>query len=247
MKVMLCEDVDNLGDMGETVTVAPGYARNFLLPRRLAVPVKSASAKQLAHEMAIIKRRAEKRRDELTSVAKQLEGFTVEVRARAGQGDKLYGSITNGHIAEQLAAAGHHVSRKNVLLAEPIKALGIFNVDVKLGGGIRTTINVVVKALEMEQQKTETHDHEHEDDEAEYDTMAQREAAAEKRAQRKAAAQAAREQAAAEAAGEAAAEGQAAAEGDAPTADAEADAEADAPAAEAATADEATAETDKPA
>lgn len=144
MNVILREDVEHLGLMGDKVKVANGYARNFLLPNRLAVMADSASAKQIEHELAIIRRRDEKRKAELNKVAKTLEGVTVEIKMRAGEGDKLFGSVTNGHIADMLAEKGLDINRKQIVLAEPIKSLGIFTVAVKLGGGIEGSVKVWV-------------------------------------------------------------------------------------------------------
>lgn len=146
MKVILCEDMDHLGEMGQTVKVASGYARNFLLPRRLAVSSDSATAHQIEHEMRIIKKREEKRRKELAEVAKGLSGIRVEFKAKAGESGKLFGSVTNLHIAQKLEEMGHPVSRKKILLAEPIKTLGDHPVTVRLKSGIETKINVVVEA-----------------------------------------------------------------------------------------------------
>jgi len=154
MKVILCDDVDNLGEMGQTVKVADGYARNFLIPRKLAVRADSASAKQIEHELAIIKRREEKRRAEQSKFAKELEKVTVEIQVRAGEGDKIFGSVTAGHIAEKLAELGHEVNRKNIVLAEPIKSLGIFKVAIKFPGGIEAQLKVWVTGIE-DAKKTE--------------------------------------------------------------------------------------------
>lgn len=150
MQVILCEDVDNLGEMGATVKVADGYARNFLLPRKLAVQADSASAKQIEHELKIIKRRDEKRRAVLTDEAKKIEGITVEIKVRAGENDKIFGSVTSGHIAEKLQEIGHEIDRKRVLLSEPIKSLGIFSVNVRLASGIEPEVKVWVTGLEEE-------------------------------------------------------------------------------------------------
>jgi large subunit ribosomal protein L9 len=151
MKVILCEDMDNLGAMGETVKVADGYARNFLIPRRLAVGAESASAKQIAHELAIIRRKEEKRRAEMASKAEKIEGVTVEIEMRAGEEEKLFGSVTSTMIAEKLEEQGHSVERRKIRLDEPIKALGIFTVPVKLAEGIEAQIKVWVKKLEDEE------------------------------------------------------------------------------------------------
>ncbi|MCF6285090.1 MAG: 50S ribosomal protein L9, partial [Candidatus Hydrogenedentes bacterium] len=148
MNIILCDDVENLGEMGETVKGADGYARNFLIPRRLAVQADSASAKKIEHELAIIKRREEKRRAEQSKVAKKLEKVTVEIQVRAGEGDKIFGSVTTGHIAEKLAEMGHDINRKNIQLAEPIKMLGIFQVAVKFPGNIEAQVKVWVTGIE---------------------------------------------------------------------------------------------------
>jgi large subunit ribosomal protein L9 len=154
MKVILCEEVENLGHMGATVKVADGYARNFLIPRKLAVDVESAGAKQIEHHMAIIRRREDKLRAELTLVAKKLEGVTVDIKMRAGEEDKLFGSVTNSVIAEKLAALGHVVERRNIRLDEPIKTLGIFSVPVRLAQGIEANIKVWVSNLAEEATET---------------------------------------------------------------------------------------------
>lgn len=146
MQVILCENVENLGEMGQTVKVAPGYARNFLLPRNMAVQADSGNAKQIEHELKIIKKREEKWRATQQDAAKKLEGVTVEIKMRSGEGDKLFGSVTNAMIADQLAAMGHEISRKAIEMPEPIKSLGIFTVKIKLASGIFAEIKVWVSS-----------------------------------------------------------------------------------------------------
>lgn len=150
MKVILCEDVGDLGDMGQTVNVAPGYARNYLLPRRLAVQADSASAKQIEHEMRIIGKREEKRREELVQVAGTLEGVKLEFTAKAGAEGKLFGSITSLHISRELEALGHPVNRRKIQLAEPIKSLGEHDIAIELTSGVGATIKLLVIAEESE-------------------------------------------------------------------------------------------------
>ncbi len=150
MDVILCDDVENLGTIGSRVSVAGGYARNFLIPRRLAVPVETASARQIEHEMKIIRRREERKREELKAVAAKMSGITVEFQMRAGEGDKLFGSVTTQMIAEKLAEAGYTVSRKAIHLEEQIKSLGIFAVPVRFASGIEAEIKVWVTGLEAE-------------------------------------------------------------------------------------------------
>lgn len=155
MKVILCEDVDNLGEMGETVSVAPGYARNYLLPRRLAVAADSASARQIEHEMRIIKKREERRRKELAEVAKGLEGVRVEFLAKAGAEGKLFGSVTTLHIAQKLEELGHKINRRKIELPEPIKSLGEHDVVLQLKSGIEATIKVIVSPEEVVEEPVE--------------------------------------------------------------------------------------------
>ncbi len=145
MKVILCENVPNLGEMGTTVTVNDGYARNYLLPRRLAVRADSGSAKQIEHELRNIRRREEKVREQLRQQAKTLDKATVNITMRAGAEDKLYGSVTSKHIADKLNEQGYSVDRKSIELEEPIKTLGVFTVPVKLGLGVEANVKVWVE------------------------------------------------------------------------------------------------------
>jgi large subunit ribosomal protein L9 len=144
VKVILCENVPNLGEMGATVKVADGYARNFLLPRKLAVNADSSSAKHIEHEMRIIHRREEKVRAQLTEVAKKLAGVTVEIKAKAGAEDRIFGSVTTAQIAESLKAQGFTVDRKAISLDEPIKSLGIYTANVRLIRGVEAPVKVWV-------------------------------------------------------------------------------------------------------
>jgi large subunit ribosomal protein L9 len=151
MKLILSQDVPNVGKTGETVKVADGYARNYLLPRKLAMRVDSGNAKQIEHELRIIHMREEKRRAELAEVAKKIEALTLEFKVRAGAEDKIFGSVTSANIAEKLAEMGHTIDRKTMVLEEPIKALGIYAVPVRLAGGIEANVKVWVSAVEEAQ------------------------------------------------------------------------------------------------
>lgn len=153
MKVILRDNVAHLGSMGDTVKVADGYARNFLLPRKLAVPAESGSAKQIEHEVRMIRKREEKRKIELRAVAAEMQKLTVEVRARAGEEEKIFGSVTAANIAEKLKEHGYETEKRNVKLEEPIKALGIYTVAVNLGNGVEANVKVWVAPIEEE--KTE--------------------------------------------------------------------------------------------
>ncbi|MCH7959076.1 MAG: 50S ribosomal protein L9 [Candidatus Hydrogenedentes bacterium] len=146
MKVILCEDVDNLGPMGDIVNVARGYARNYLLPRRLAVVADSASAKQIEHEMRIIKKRENQQREVYQGRIKGFEGISVEMTAKAGTEGKLYGSITSLHIAAKLIEMGHDIDRRKLVLDEPIRSLGEHTVRLRLMKDVEADIRIVVTA-----------------------------------------------------------------------------------------------------
>lgn len=154
MKVILCQNVRNLGSMGATVNVADGYARNFLIPRKLAVSADSASARQIEHEMRNIRKREERLVVELKAVAKQMEALTLEIKARAGEEEKIFGSVTNVAIAEALREKGFDVDRRSIHLDEPIKSLGIYTVPVRLGNGVDATVKVWVVAEQPEPQES---------------------------------------------------------------------------------------------
>jgi large subunit ribosomal protein L9 len=149
VKVILRQDVENLGGTGEIVGVKPGYARNYLLPRGFAYEATQANVRQLDEE----KRRAEQRskRDYLESRrrASQLEGISLTFHANAGEESKLFGSITSGDIADRLneGELDFNVDRRQIDLDEPIKALGVYSVPVRLHADVRPEVKVwVIKA-----------------------------------------------------------------------------------------------------
>jgi large subunit ribosomal protein L9 len=154
MKVILREDVEHVGEMGNTVTVSAGFARNFLIPRNLAVASESASAQQIEHELRLIKRREETVRAEQAKIAKGIESVNLEFAVRAGENGKIFGSITTANIADKLAEAGHTVSRKAIKLSEPIKSLGAATVAIKLATGIEANVKLTVIPL-VEEVKAE--------------------------------------------------------------------------------------------
>ncbi len=121
----------------------------------MAVSADSASAKQIEHELAIIKRKEEKLRAKLTEVSHVLKGVTLEFEVRAGEEGKLFGSVTNAMIAEKLEEAGHVIDRRKIVLAEPIRTLGIFPVTVKLGNGVEAEIKVWVNPIKEEEKPEE--------------------------------------------------------------------------------------------
>lgn len=132
MQVILRKTVEKLGAAGEVVKVAPGYARNYLVPRGLAYPASDANASRVAHEKRAQDARIARARDEALRAAERLQGASVTFVEKAGEEDQLYGSVGAERIALALAEQGHPVERRHVQLAEPIKAIGVYNVDVKL-------------------------------------------------------------------------------------------------------------------
>lgn len=148
MKVILLQDVVKVGKEGEVVNVSDGYARNYLFPRSLAVEAVGGALKNLQMKNALEERRSEKLLSQANQAKTALEGKTVTVTARAGSGDRLYGSITASDIAEAIQKSlGVSVDKRKVQLADPIKAMGSHTVAVKLHRDVTVPVTVeVVKA-----------------------------------------------------------------------------------------------------
>jgi large subunit ribosomal protein L9 len=144
MQVILRDDMENLGKSGEVVNVKPGYARNYLLPRGLAIKATAGDIKRVEHEKRVIAARAAKLAKEAQSEADKLSQVSVSIARAVGEEDKLYGSVTSRDIAEALAAQGVKVDSKKIHLEEPIKTLGMTEVQIKLGRGVNATIKVWV-------------------------------------------------------------------------------------------------------
>ncbi|PTL82749.1 50S ribosomal protein L9 [Vitiosangium sp. GDMCC 1.1324] len=146
MKVILREDVANLGKSGELVTVKDGFGRNYLLPRKMAVLATEQNVRQLEHERAVISARNAKLKGAAEEQAKKLGSVKVTIRRKVGEQDKLYGSVTVLDIAEALAAQGQTVDRRQLHLAEPIKATGQYEVELRLHRDVIAKIKVEVAA-----------------------------------------------------------------------------------------------------
>lgn len=147
MDVILLEDLKGLGDKGALVHVKPGYARNYLLPRKLAIPAGDKAA-NLYQELARQRQIAEDRRIAAARAeAARLEGVEINLPAQANEEDTLFGSITNADIADALEKAGHSVEKRQIELPEHLKQLGRYDVPVRFFGGVTATIKVwVVRA-----------------------------------------------------------------------------------------------------
>ncbi len=144
MKVILRENYETLGNAGDILKVADGYARNFLIPQGIAAEANVRNIKALEHAKQNIVRKAEKERKLHESLAASLSGVTCTIARRVGEQDKLFGSVTTKDIEEALLAQDIKIDRKTLLLEEPIKEIGEFAVMVKLGAGVTAEIKVNV-------------------------------------------------------------------------------------------------------
>jgi len=144
MRVILREDLDNLGAAGEVVSVRDGYGRNYLLPRGLAALATEKDVAKLEHERRVIASRAAKTAKELAGEVEKLQQVSVSLARATGEGDKLYGSVTNRDIADALKEQGVNIDAKKIHLEEPIKALGMTEVPIKLGKDAVAKIKVWV-------------------------------------------------------------------------------------------------------
>ncbi|SRR5579883_452390 len=144
MEVILREDIDNLGTRGQVVKVAPGYARNFLLPKRLAVTATDANKKIVEQERQAHLRKEAKFKSEAEDLAKLVNGVSITITQKAGENDQLFGSVTSKDIADALAAKNFTIERRKIQLDEPIKQLGEFKVPVKLHKDVTAEITVTV-------------------------------------------------------------------------------------------------------
>lgn len=144
MRVILKSEVHNLGDAGDIVKVAAGYGRNFLLPRGLAIPASETNANQSAHEKRMADAIKRKQLSGAKEAGAKLDATAVSIRREAGEDDKLFGSVTNRDIADALAAEGIEVDRRAITLPEPIRAIGLFTVPVRLHREVTAQLRVYV-------------------------------------------------------------------------------------------------------
>ena len=148
MQIILQEDVDKLGHRGQLVEVAEGYARNYLLPHKYAIEATPGNMKRLDKMRAAFAKKEAVEKDDAQKLAELLAAVSLEFSRRTGDEDHLFGSVTSGDIAEALDAKGFKIDKKKIQLAEPIKALGDFEVPVKLHREITTPVKVHVKKEE---------------------------------------------------------------------------------------------------
>lgn len=136
MQVILIQDVPQLGRAGELVTVKSGFGRNYLLPQGLAVTATTRNVKQLEHDRHVIEKRVASELAEASSIAERIGFMTLQFERRVGEDDKLFGSVTSRDLAEQLKVAGVDLDHRKIDLPEPVKALGKYEVDIKLGADV---------------------------------------------------------------------------------------------------------------
>lgn len=144
LQVILQSDVPNLGASGDLVKVRPGFARNYLVPRNLAVPATTAQVNRLNHEKAVALARAEKNKKEAQALAEKIGALKVTIARPVGEDGKLFGSVTSKEIEGEVKKAGIAIDRKKMQLDEPLKALGLFEVPVKLFADVTATLKVEV-------------------------------------------------------------------------------------------------------
>lgn len=158
MRVILTDDVVGVGDIGEFVKVKPGFARNFLIPRGLAIESESISAKEIAHRMKQIEAKKRRLRIAAEGEAERIALAAVELKLRVGSGGKVFGSVGARDVAEKLKEQGFDIDRRRVMLHEPIKKIGVHAVKIKLHPEVVAEVKVTVAAIaaSKEQEEEET-------------------------------------------------------------------------------------------
>jgi large subunit ribosomal protein L9 len=144
MEVILREHIDNLGRRGDVVKVAAGYARNYLLPRKLALEVTENNRRQIERERKLAEVREMEEKSQAEALAQRLAALEIEIARRVGEHDTLYGSVTTADIAQALEARGFPIEKRKVQLAEPLKAIGEFSVPLKIHREVTAQLRVKV-------------------------------------------------------------------------------------------------------
>lgn len=147
MKVILTEDIPNLGKMGDLIQIKDGHARNYLIPKKLAVPANPQNLKAFEHQKTLLKQKQNRIKREAEKLAEKIENISCTISKPTGEEDKLFGSVTSLDIEESLKEEGVKIDRKKILLEEPIKTLGIYKVPIKVHPEIIAKLKVwVVKS-----------------------------------------------------------------------------------------------------
>ncbi|WP_456325133.1 50S ribosomal protein L9 [Desulfonauticus submarinus] len=144
MQVVLRADIENLGRLGDVVNVKPGYARNYLIPKGLAMLATDQNLKRFEREKKKLQEKMDAIRFAAQELADKLNALEVVLPVRVGEGDKLYGAVTAANIADKVAELGYEVDKRKILIKEPIRALGEYELEVKLHPDVRATLKVKV-------------------------------------------------------------------------------------------------------
>ena len=144
MEIILVEEMPNLGEVGDVVSVKPGYARNYLFPRGIAIPANERQKRRIAHERSILEGKIAKLKSAASGQADKLNNLTLTIEKASGENGKLFGSVTAMEIEALLRAQGIEVDRRRIVLPEPIKSLGDTQVEIKLHRDIRANVTVSV-------------------------------------------------------------------------------------------------------
>ncbi len=144
MQVILRTDIENLGKLGDLVKVKPGYARNYLIPKKMALEATPGNLKDFEQQRKKLQEKLDAEKFAAQDLSQKLEQIEVKIPVRVGENDKLYGSVTNAHIANALAEQGYKIDKKSIELEKPIRALGEFHVPIKVYPEIKPQLKVVV-------------------------------------------------------------------------------------------------------
>jgi large subunit ribosomal protein L9 len=150
MEIILVEEMPNLGEVGDIVSVKPGYARNFLFPRGIAIPANERQKRRVAHDRQQLEARVNKLREAASSEAEKLSKVSLTIEKAAGENGKLFGSVTTMEVEAMLRAQGFEIDRRRIVLSEPIKTLGDSTIEIKLHRDVRASIKVSVVAQSTE-------------------------------------------------------------------------------------------------
>ena len=148
MQIILQEEVEKLGTRGQLVEVAEGYARNFLLPRKLAIEATPGNMKRLEKMRATFAKKEAVEKNDAQKLAELLAAVSLEVTRKAGESDQLFGSVTSADVSEALAAQGFTIDKRKIVLADPIKAIGDFEIPIKLHREVTASVKLTVKKEE---------------------------------------------------------------------------------------------------
>lgn len=149
MQVILTENIPSLGEIGQVVNVAPGYSRNYLLPKGLALPATGKNVKELEHKKRILAQKREKVRQEMLSLAEKLNQVKLVMARKVSEENKLYGSVSATDILSALDEKGFNLPRKSVQLDQPIKQLGEFTITIKVDPQISAQVNLTIQKDEQ--------------------------------------------------------------------------------------------------